>query len=97
MIRWCSAPVDPNVGAASRCFNGFYNHSLIDIHRIHTEVMEAHANYLHGMITEYVQETGSDWGREILEDFEDMLRKFWLVKPKAAELTSLLDTLREAA
>ena len=80
-----------------RGFFDLYNHELIDIHRIHTEVMEAHANYLHGMIAEYVHETGSSWGEGILEDFDDMLRKFWLVKPKAAELAGLLDTLREAA
>jgi glutamate synthase (NADPH/NADH) large chain len=44
-----------------------------------------------------VRETASEWGGRILEDFDDMLRKFWLVKPKASELNSLLDTLRLAA
>ena len=80
-----------------RTFFDLYNHDLIDIHRIHTEVMEAHANYLQGLIEEFVRETGSIWAQGILDDFDDMLRKFWLAKPKASELTSLLDTLREAA
>ena len=80
-----------------RNFFDRYNHELIDIHRINTEMMEAHANYLQSMIEDYVRETGSEWGGRILEDFDDMLRKFWLVKPKASELNSLLDTLRLAA
>ena len=54
-------------------------------------------NYLHALLGEFVAETGSTWGGSLLEDYDDMLRKFWLVKPKAAELASLLDALREAA
>jgi len=37
-----------------------------------------------------VAETGSARGRAILEDFSDFVRHFWLVKPKAASLGSLL-------
>ena len=80
-----------------RNFFDLYNHELIDIHRIHTEVMEAHANYLLGLLEDFVRETDSAWGRAVYDDFDDMLRKFWLVKPKATGLTSLLDTLRQAA
>ena len=80
-----------------RNFFDLYNHDLIDIHRLHTELMEAHANYLLTLLEEFVAETESAWGQSILDDFDEMMRKFWLVKPKATELTSLLDTLREAA
>jgi glutamate synthase (NADPH/NADH) large chain len=80
-----------------RTFFDKYNHELIDIHRVHTEVMEAHSNYLQGLVASFVAETGSAWGRTVLDEFDDMVRKFWLVKPRAAELSSLLDTLREAA
>ena len=80
-----------------RNFFDLYNHELIDIHRIHTENMEAHANHLVTLLEEFVTETESSWGQSILDDFDEMVRKFWLVKPKATELTSLLDTLREAA
>jgi glutamate synthase (NADPH/NADH) large chain len=80
-----------------RNFFDLYNHELIDIHRIHTELMEAHANYLAALLEEFVAETESRWGQSILDDFDEMMRKFWLVKPKATELASLLDTLREAA
>jgi len=33
----------------------------------------------------------------VLDDFRRMLPKFWLVKPKAAELEGLISRLREAA
>jgi glutamate synthase (NADPH/NADH) large chain len=74
-----------------------YNHELIDIHRINIESMEAYRNYLHGVVREFVQETGSARGQYILDHFDQMVRRFWLVKPIASDLATLLDTLREAA
>lgn len=74
-----------------------YNHELVDIHRITTEPMEAHRNYLRGILREFVAETGSVWGQEILDDFASYLPRFWLVKPKALEIHSLLDSLLNAA
>ena len=41
-------------------------------------------------IVEFVAETSSVWGQEILDNFDDFIRKFWLVKPKAASLKKLL-------
>ena len=35
--------------------------------------------------------------QRILDDFRDFLGKFWLVKPKAASIESLAETLRRAA
>src|SRR3569623_931081 len=74
-----------------------YNHELVDIHRVTTAPMEIHRNYLRGVIEEFVSETGSAWGREILDDFAAYLPRFWLVKPKALEINSLLDALLNAA
>ncbi len=74
-----------------------YNHELIDIHRVSTEATEAHRNYLRDTIQLFVNETQSQWGQHILDNFSDVIGKFWLVKPKASELGSLLDTLRSAA
>jgi glutamate synthase (NADPH/NADH) large chain len=74
-----------------------YNHELVDIHRITTEPMEVHRNYLLALIGEFVAETGSAWGREILDDYASFLPRFWLVKPKALEIHSLLDALLNAA
>ncbi len=74
-----------------------YNHELIDIHRIQAEGMQAHRSYLHNMVQEFVDETGSRWGRTVLDHFEDYVGRFWLIKPKAADLQTILDTLRRAA
>ncbi|MDT8894444.1 glutamate synthase large subunit [Halomonas sp. I1] len=73
-----------------RTFVDKYNHELVEIHRVNTEAMEAHRRHLREIIEEYVEHTGSQRGRDILEDFSDFIRHFWLVKPKAASLASLL-------
>jgi len=80
-----------------RDFVDRYNHELIDIHRVTPESMEAYLHHLRSMIQLHVELTGSEWGAEILDDFRTWLPKFWLVKPKAAELGSLIQSLRQAA
>ena len=80
-----------------RDFVDCYNHELIDIHRITPESMEAHLHHLRALLMKYVAETGSEWGEMILEDYRTFLPKFWVVKPKAAELNSLIESLRRAA
>ncbi|MCG8371701.1 MAG: glutamate synthase large subunit [Proteobacteria bacterium] len=80
-----------------RDFVDLYNHELIDIHRISSENMEAHLHHLRGLILSHVELTDSAWGEAILEDYRTYLPKFWLVKPKAAELGSLIEALRRAA
>jgi len=80
-----------------RDFVDLYNHDLIDIHRIKPETMESHLQHLRDLIMQHVEYTGSAWGREILDDFRSFLPRFWVVKPKAAELDTLIESLREAA
>ncbi len=80
-----------------RDFVDRYNHELIDIHRIHTEDLESHLQHLRELIVEHTELTGSTWGQAILDDFRSFLGKFWLVKPKAAQLHELIDSLRRAA
>jgi glutamate synthase (NADPH/NADH) large chain len=80
-----------------RDFVDRYNHELIDIHRVTSESMEAHLQHLRTSVTEHVAHTGSAWGEAILDDFRTYLPKFWLVKPKAAELGTLIRSLRQAA
>ncbi len=67
-----------------------YNHELIDIHRINTEPTGQYRQYLREQIERHVGLTGSARGRELLDHFGDAVNKFWLVKPKAAKLDSLL-------
>ncbi|WP_347331481.1 glutamate synthase large subunit [Marinimicrobium locisalis] len=72
-----------------------YNHELVDIHRVDGESLEAHRNHLRGVITEFARETESDWGQHLLDNFDDYVGRFWLVKPKAANLSSLLDEMKK--
>jgi glutamate synthase (NADPH/NADH) large chain len=69
----------------------------VDIHSMQTEAMDAHRHYLMTMIQEHQAVTGSEWGAEIVENFDHWVDHFWLVKPKASEIDSLIETLRDAA
>ena len=71
-----------------------YNHELVEIQRVSTEQMEPYRNHLRGVIQEHVAETSSEWGQEILDNFDDFVGRFWLVKPKAASLANLLNNMR---
>ncbi|MFK5915599.1 MAG: glutamate synthase large subunit [Woeseiaceae bacterium] len=72
------------------------NHD-IDVERIGSEVMEAYRAHLRKVIEEHVKETGSPRGQYILDNFSDEICHFWLVKPKAASMDSLLADLQTAA
>ena len=80
-----------------RTFVDRYNHELVDIHRIDNESMEDYQSHLLGVLAEYVEETDSEWGQELIEEFYDYRGRFWLVKPKAAGLDSLLANTRGRA
>ncbi len=80
-----------------RSFVDRYNHELIDIVRIAPEGMERHLQHLRTLIGRHIAETGSRWGEEVLNDFRGFIGKFWLVKPKAASVDSLIESLRRAA
>ncbi|MBT5913012.1 MAG: glutamate synthase large subunit, partial [Rhodospirillaceae bacterium] len=74
-----------------------YNHQLVEVQRIRREGMEEHRHHLRAVIEEFVAETGSAWGQEILDNYVDYLRKFWLVIPKEANMKSLLDNIEETS
>ncbi len=80
-----------------RDFVDRYNHELIDIHRMTPESMEPYLHHLRALIEAHIKATQSEWGEAILDDYRTFLPKFWLVKPKAAELGSLIESLRRAA
>ncbi|MEE9320807.1 MAG: glutamate synthase large subunit [Granulosicoccus sp.] len=83
---------DPN-----NVFVDRYNHELIDIHRLHAEAMERYKNHLQQLIEDHVRETGSSLGQQLSDDFYSLASRFWMIKPKAAELGELLETLGRAA
>ncbi|HEY1724253.1 MAG TPA: glutamate synthase large subunit [Steroidobacteraceae bacterium] len=74
-----------------------YNHELIDIHRLTHESMDANIQHLRELITMHIAETGSAWAEEIQNDMRSFIGHFWLVKPKAASIDSLIEDLRRAA
>ena len=78
-----------------RAFIDRYNSELVEIHRVAAESMEAHRHFLRDNIREFVTETSSVWGAHLLENFEDYVGKFWLIKPKAADINQLLSRLRD--
>jgi glutamate synthase (NADPH) large chain len=80
-----------------RNFVDRYNHELIDISRIHAESMQSHLQHLEGLLEQHVAETGSAWAEEIMNDLRSYIGKFWVVKPKAASIDSLIENLRRAA
>ena len=57
----------------------------------------SHRQHLHTLVTRHRELTGSIWAQQILDEFRDYVGKFWLVKPKAASIDSLNETLRRAA
>ncbi|NNC99077.1 MAG: glutamate synthase large subunit, partial [Gammaproteobacteria bacterium] len=80
-----------------RHFIDRYNHELIDTFRLMPEAMESYAQYLQVMIEKHLEFTGSPRAREILDDFADFLPLFWMIKPKASDLDTLIDSLSAAA
>jgi glutamate synthase (NADPH/NADH) large chain len=80
-----------------RDFVDRYNHELIDIHRVSPEGMGTHVQHLRGLIEQHVAATASIWGAQLLNDFRTYIGRFWVVKPKAAAIGSLLENLRRAA
>ncbi|NOH71402.1 glutamate synthase large subunit [Vibrio pectenicida] len=66
--------------------------------RVNNESVEAlvlsdlyiHQEHLRGLIAEHLEETGSVHAEDILANFDEWIPKFYLIKPKAADLSSLL-------
>ncbi len=73
------------------------NNHDVDIQRIAAESMEDYRCHLQDVIAEFVTETNSKRGQYILDNFSDTLGDFWLIKPKALSLESLLEDLQHAA
>lgn len=74
-----------------------YNTELVELLRVDSEEMSEAALHLKGLIENHVRETGSVWAHQILDQFEQRIKEFWLVKPKAATLEGLLKIATKAA
>ncbi|MDF1588590.1 MAG: glutamate synthase large subunit [Gammaproteobacteria bacterium] len=78
-------------------FDKRYNKELVELVRIDSGELSDHALFLKGMIEDHVRETGSVWGNQLLDTYQQRLKQFWLVKPKAAALDGLLSQVTKAA
>ena len=78
-------------------FEKRYNPELVELIRMNDSDLSEHVLHLKGLIEDHVRETGSDWGNQLLDMFEQRLQQFWLVKPKAATLANLLSSPSKAA
>ncbi len=66
--------------------------------RVNDESVEAvaltdlyiHQEHLRGLIAEHLEETGSAHAERILANFDEWIPKFYLIKPQAADLRTLL-------
>ncbi|MDX1267274.1 MAG: glutamate synthase-related protein, partial [Oceanisphaera sp.] len=64
------------------------NHELVEL--LGLDELMIHQEHLRGIITQHLQETGSNRAQEILANFDQYLPKFKLVKPKSSDVKSLL-------
>jgi len=71
-------------------FSEKYNNELVDINRINDEKTGEHRAFLREKLEKHVLHTGSARARFLLEHFNEAVNRFWLVKPKALTLDSLL-------
>jgi len=69
-------------------FSKRMNSELVEL--IEMDSLTIHHEHLRGLIAEHLDQTGSCRAEMILEDFENYLSKFRLIKPKSSDVSSLL-------
>ena len=78
-------------------FKDKYNSELVEIIKMNKNKYPDHEVFLKNSIITYVKNTNSNWGKTILENFDDYINKFLIVKPKAIKLEELLNKDNEVA
>jgi len=68
-------------------FNDRINQELVKAVRIDTDFEEEGKQYLKKLLKTFYNETGSIKGKEILDDFRQQVRNFWMVIPKNMKFT----------
>ncbi|RQW62987.1 glutamate synthase large subunit [Vibrio viridaestus] len=69
-------------------FQGRVNNESVEA--ISLEDLYIHQEHLRGLIAEHLEETGSVHAENILANFDHWIPKFYLIKPQAADLQTLL-------
>ncbi|MCS6787404.1 MAG: glutamate synthase large subunit [Thiobacillaceae bacterium] len=66
------------------------NNELVDMNPINDEKTAEYRSFLRERLEKHLLYTGSARARWMLENFDEVVERFWLVKPKALTLDSLL-------
>lgn len=74
----------------NKTFAGKHNKESVVAIGLDDARLVEHKSYLRSVIEEYVSETNSEWGVQLLRNFEATSSSFVLVKPIAADISSLL-------
>ena len=74
-----------------------YNHDLVETYRMDVESMGVERKLLYSLILEHSLQTKSVWSAEVHRRFFEYLPQFWVVKPKAANITSVVNILQKSA
>ncbi|MGF1681143.1 glutamate synthase large subunit [Photobacterium minamisatsumaniensis] len=69
-------------------FSGRVNPELVEA--IPLEDLKIHQEHLRGLIDQHLEKTNSDRAQEILAEFDLWIPRFYLAKPKAADVNTLL-------
>jgi glutamate synthase (NADPH/NADH) large chain len=69
-------------------FKGRVNQESVEA--ISLESLAIHQEHLRGLIAEHLELTGSAHAEAILASFDSWIPRFYLIKPKAADLNTLL-------
>ena len=72
-------------------FKNRYNPELVETVKIDKNRYPFQEDFLKESIKDYVEKTKSDWGKTILEDFDNYLDKFLIVKPKAISIEEIFN------
>jgi glutamate synthase (NADPH/NADH) large chain len=73
------------------------NADFVDLHHIDTPDATPHRSLLRDAIEDFTVRTHSAWSQAILEDFENYLPRFRVVKPQSLALSSLVASTETAA
>ncbi len=63
------------------------NHELVEAVAVDAPIIKEH---LRGLIHEHHEATGSAYSQQLLQDFEQVVSEFYIVKPKSANIKELL-------
>ena len=73
------------------------NGEFVDIHNLDDGLAGSHRALLEASLKDFIAETDSRWARSILDSFADYIGRFRVVKPRALEFHSLIESLESAA